>query len=483
VNLSGQNDAPAKLPARWALLKRCSAISLTVYRGRQEIKKQPGDFITTSAYSCQGEKMKRSLFIIISSFPILFSYVSILKSADYEIVQVTNYKNNEEYFSTNLQKNDDGEIVWNYGREAFSNQPLYLYDGSAIINLDDDGSTPQLNENGYVVWIRQSVSLKLYDGTDTTLLAYGECWYDVSINNGNYVVWAEDDGTDYEIFLYDGSITTQLTNNDYDDNYFEINDNGYVVWQGDDGSNYQLFLFDGSTVKQLSDSKYDYSYDMNNKGEVVWEEHDGSDYEIFLYNGSTITQLTNNDYGDGHPVISVNGYVVWCGYDGSSYNGQMFLFDGSTVKQLSNNHFEFYPGYETSNRYKMNDNGEVAWREHDGLDWEILFYDGSTVKQLTDNEYDDYFTDINDNGYVVWTGDVGSDYIREVFLFDGSAVIQITDNDYDDRWPEINNNNVIAWIGSNENIFYAIPSDSNSNSNTSSSGGGGGGGCFLTNLF
>ncbi len=40
------------------------------------------------------------------------------------------------------------------------------------------------------------------------------------------------DGIDGEIFLYDGTTVTQLTDNDYGDDSPQINDSGEVVWQG-----------------------------------------------------------------------------------------------------------------------------------------------------------------------------------------------------------------------------------------------------------
>jgi len=52
--------------------------------------------------------------------------------------------------------------------------------------------------------------------------------YGPQINNNGYVVWYGWDGTDYEIFLYNGTTTTQLTNNSYGDYFPQINDNGSV---------------------------------------------------------------------------------------------------------------------------------------------------------------------------------------------------------------------------------------------------------------
>ena len=50
------------------------------------------------------------------------------------------------------------------------------------------------------------------------------------ISNNGHVVWEGYDGTDWEIFLYDGTTTTQVTNNSRNDTNPQINDNGYVVF-------------------------------------------------------------------------------------------------------------------------------------------------------------------------------------------------------------------------------------------------------------
>lgn len=55
------------------------------------------------------------------------------------------------------------------------------------------------------------------------------------INANGWVVWKGHDGSDYEIYLYDGTSTTQLTDNGYDDSDPKINDDGWVVWIGCEG--------------------------------------------------------------------------------------------------------------------------------------------------------------------------------------------------------------------------------------------------------
>ena len=75
-----------------------------------------------------------------------------------------------------------------------------------------------LNSVCYSQYVIKKISQNPHDDTNP------------QINNIGYIVWEGYDGTDWEIFLYDGSTTTQLTNNSYDDTHPQINDNGYVVF-------------------------------------------------------------------------------------------------------------------------------------------------------------------------------------------------------------------------------------------------------------
>ena len=320
-----------------------------------------------------------------------------------------------------------------------------------------DDLYPQINDNGYVVWQEWDGSdweIFLYNGTTITQLTNNS--YDdgyPQINKSGYVVWQEWDGEDYEIFLYDGTTTKQITHNSYDDGYPQINKNGYVVWQEWDGSDSEIFLYNGTTTIQLTNNSYgDYYPQISDNGYVVWSGYDGSDYEIFLYNGTTTTQLTNNSYDDGYPQINNNGYVVWQGWDDSDL--EIFLYDGTTTTQLTNNSDGDYGP-------QINDNGYVVWQGYDGSDYEIFLYDGNTTIQLTNNSDADHLPQINDNGYVVWTGYDGSDY--EIFVYNGTTTIQLTNNSYDDYdAPQINDNGHVVWAGydgSDDEIFFYSPSD------------------------
>ena len=272
------------------------------------------------------------------------------------------------------------------------------------------------------------------------------------INSSGQVVWRGRDGSDYEIFLYDGTVTKQLTDNSFNDRNPQINDSEQVVWRGHDGSDYEIFLYDGTVTTQLTNNSYDdLDPQINNAGQVVWKGHDGSDSEIFLYDGTVTKQLTDNSFYDYSPQINSSGQVVWYGYNGS--DSEIFLYDGTFIIQLTNNSYDDYDP-------QINSSGQVVWERYDGLVTEIFLYDGTVTKQFADNSYSDYSPQINSSGQVVWVEYDGSGY--EIFLYDGTSVTQLTDNAFHDYSPQINSSGQVVWYGydgSDYEIFLYDTSD------------------------
>ncbi|MFX1474797.1 MAG: hypothetical protein ACFFCO_04860, partial [Promethearchaeota archaeon] len=91
--------------------------------------------------------------------------------------------------------------------------------------------------------------------------------------------------------------------------------NGQVTWQGWDGSDNEIYLWNGISTTQLTINTYDDLAPQIHNGQVTWYSFDGSDNEIFLWNGISITQLTSNAYNEWDPQIH-NGQVTWSGFDG-----------------------------------------------------------------------------------------------------------------------------------------------------------------------
>jgi len=258
------------------------------------------------------------------------------------------------------------------------------------------------------------------------------------INNNGQVVWEGYDGTDWEIFLYDGSTTTQLTNNSYDDTHPQINDNGYVVWEGYDGTDSEIFLYDGIDTIQITDNSYDdLDPQINNNGYVVWRDRHlyfgGPDSEIYLYDGSNTIQLTHNAFSDFDPQINNNGVVAWVG------NG-LFLYDGTTITQLTG---EYSYGGED---LQINDDGYLVWfADHAAEEGGVYMYNGAEIIRVIKNRgYENRDPDMNDMGHVVWIREPIEGGPGKVMLFDGTRKVQLTNNLDSENNPKINNKGEIA---------------------------------------
>ena len=128
--------------------------------------------------------------------------------------------------------------------------------------------------------------------------------------SGKNVVWHEQDRYDRnQIYLYNGSTTTQLTNNNYYASWAQISGTN-VVWEGYDGNDTEIYLYNGTTTTQVTDNSWNDLHPQISGTNVAWKGWDGNDYEIYLYDGSTTTQLTDDTGNDEAPQISGTN-VVW----------------------------------------------------------------------------------------------------------------------------------------------------------------------------
>jgi len=401
---------------------------------------------------------------------------SIFASNVFAVCDGMNISNSASLNDFSPQINANDYVVWygsadistklnpaGSGSELFSldsDDEIFLYNGITVIQLTDNSGgdyDPQINASGYVVWYGyESIAAKLNpEGSGPELDA---------------------PSPDSEIYLYNGTATTPITNNIYDDDNPQINAGGNIVWEGDDGSDYEIFLYDGSTTTQITNNTWDDTDPrINTSGDLVWRGYVGSgkipgrpsepNWEIFLYDDTTTTQITNNTWDDYEPQINDDGYIVWYGGDfkGKSPssktkadggpNNEIFLYNRITTTQITDD--SYYDGDP-----QINASGHIVWEKWDGSDEEIFLYNGITTTQITNNSYDDDAPQINADGQIVWDGSDDTD--DEIFLYDGSTIIQITDNSYDDNDPRINANGSVTWYAydnANYEIFLTTPKE------------------------
>ncbi|MHA2065268.1 MAG: hypothetical protein ACXABY_12905, partial [Candidatus Thorarchaeota archaeon] len=270
--------------------------------------------------------------------------------------------------------------------------PIMEYDVSDGMEVEDAQPDASIEDLINPEPTRNAVLSALFKTVMLTNNSFND--YSPQIDAGQ-ITWQGYDGSDWEVFLFDGASITQLTDNSFDDSSPQI-DAGQVTWRGFDSLDNEIFFYNGTSTTQLTDNSFDDSSPQIDAGQVTWRGFDGSDDEIFFYNGTSTTQLTDNSFDDSSPQIHA-GQVTWNGYDGSDY--EIFLFDGASTSQLTVNSFE-----DSSPQI---DAGHVTWRGSDGSDEEIFLFDGTSTTQLTDNAFDDFMAEI-DAGRVTWHGHEGS---------------------------------------------------------------------------
>lgn len=336
----------------------------------------------------------------------------------------------------------EGNIVWS--ANDGNDDEIFLYDGNSITQLTDNEvfeSFPQISGDNLVWQQTQNDPFSIntsdgsrvifYDGTTTRTLASREniIFPGISIS-GDSVVWVEfaetqDLGlenslTSEGIFLFDGSDTVELSNSGFvsGSDFFSENE---AVWTDRN----EIFYYDGTNTTQITqNSTVVNSNPIVSEGNIAWNsfarvdgETDLTTGEVFFFDGSEIIQLTNNNITDRVVGISGNN-VVW---ESGNVFGEtdLFLYDGSETIQLTDGEVD------TENFYGGISGNQVVWSEDDGNDLEVFLYDGNTTIRLTDNNLDDVASDIEGEN-IVWKGTDGSNNVfdAEIFLATPNATAE-----------------------------------------------------------
>jgi len=102
-----------------------------------------------------------------------------------------------------------------------------------------------------------------------------------------YGYWASGNG--YEILYWDGTTIIQITDNTYSDKYPEINNNGEVVLYGHDGSDYEIFYYDGNNAET--------AWNTISNNNITSNTNSGIHLNYCYYNTIVNNHLSLNGYG------------------------------------------------------------------------------------------------------------------------------------------------------------------------------------------
>ena len=256
--------------------------------------------------------------------------------------------------------------------------------------------------------------------------------------------------------LLAGSVTTQVTNNSYEDSFPRIKDD-YIVWQERNNGDWELFLYNIATgvTTQITDNDYDDLSPQTDGQYVVWQGFDGGEWDIFLWDGSEIKAISDRGAEDVSPQIA-NGLIVWTSEPfGEDFVGpsEVVLYDVETQTRTVLS-ADVDPGNTLDDSGARINDEVVIWVQTDDQDNTISYMYDLSNGSITENpEYVWRDTPQRDGNLSVLTRHDGHD--REIFVYSSSSrrYYQVTDNSLEDRYPSISGNRV-AWMAGGE-IFFA----------------------------
>lgn len=239
-------------------------------------------------------------------------------------------------------------------------------------------------------WVKQQITNNTVDDQSPVLTDKHVAWLSsLTLSND-------------EVYVYDGSTTTRLTNSDpIDQNLFASSD--YLVWNNRNFVSDDIFLWDGSTPAptQITNTA---SIEYGPKVSGSWMVWGREVNDLLLYNiatgGAPVQFIAPGGNGNElDPCIFGN----WVSFTGSDGDMEIYYHDiaaGVTHKLTNNSLFD----YES----KINDQ-YIAWIQWDGNDREVMLYNRDTgaTTQLSDNTVNEGQL-LLDGSNLVWASGTGS---------------------------------------------------------------------------
>lgn len=298
--------------------------------------------------------------------------------------------------------------------------------------------------------------------------------------SGSSIVWRGSDGSDNEIFLYDGNRVSQLTNNSTYDSDPQVSD-AYVAWINGSGNEAEIMLYrraTGTTTQLTENGLRDDELQVSGST-VAWtttyRREDGTterDIRFSVNGGNPVSINTRGDFDDSNPKVSgsfiaferdqIDGYaedgiylyntttgttlrlsstasypVSLGGISGSNvvwtegYSSNIFFFNGSHTLRLTSG--------EWSDRDPQISGTNIVWQRLSAAGGGIYFYNGSSVNLLSDRGKNARISGSN----IVWQDD------KKLFLYDGTATREIAQYNANDRAEALLSvsNSGVVWLG------------------------------------
>ena len=320
---------------------------------------------------------------------------------------------------------------------------------------------------------------KILDISNNILTSGSSTWEpeEFCFNDQGDIAWSGWDGSDWEIYLYQKGVMTQVSHNSVSDWQVQMNAQGHLTWQSGTGLS-NIYLYKGELIDYLISSQ-GMLPQINDRNQVVYQGGGGisaADYQIYLYDEGANTKIssTEKSYGNAGPQLNKNGQVVWVGTEkipsGTEYlykDKEVFLYHNGALSNLSQNDLNEYQAFILDNgnvylynvenkslylstgggapslllspisKFDINQKGQIAWAGTWNGQYGIYLYTNGAIKKISSTYTGEL--QLNDAGDAVWV------YNNNIYCFNDNAVIQLTNDGLSNWHPRINNQGEIIW--------------------------------------
>lgn len=216
----------------------------------------------------------------------------------------------------------------------------------------------------------ETASAQIPPGFELVYLSTGRPVHrDVAINSQGHLITAAREvplaPQSSDLFFYDGTAFTQLTNDDVTDAMPSINDLDEIVWCRaiGVGDTFEVMrMREWNTDQITTNSVSEFTPQINGAGQIVWNDWprtgcSNSVASIFLYDDQQgIRTIISDGVSNQGPVINERGDIAWTRYDycRSPWTSEILaLIDGQMQVLTTDQREPQVPG--------ISDNGRVAW--------------------------------------------------------------------------------------------------------------------------
>jgi Ca2+-binding RTX toxin-like protein len=246
-------------------------------------------------------------------------------------------------------------VAWDTYDVSTNTASIRYYDGSKAIDLGS-GISPKFYKQG-IVW-GNAQGLQYFDGQSTKQLSVGASLGEnpyrpiLGLNpvkvSGDYVVWAGGANT-AELFLYDGKSTKQITTEGFNSAgrrkaipVYEIS-GSQVVWssyapaQVGTITSSEIYYFDGSKTTRLTNNAQVDANPSFFQGKPIWLGPDANGVDqILTYRDGQTQSITTAQNNNVNSYKVVDGLLAWQSIDAQTGNSDIYVYDGKKISQLTN---------------------------------------------------------------------------------------------------------------------------------------------------